>query len=104
MEELINLLRGAFVFSILDIRYAYNQVRLTARAVQFAGIIHPRGIFSLEVMTFGFKNAPAHFQKQIIAIFKVGLYTFVVVYIDDIIIYSKSIDEHFEHLRYVLTQ
>lgn len=48
------------------------------------------GVFSLKVMSFGSKNAPAHFQKNIIAIFKVGLYTFVVVCIDYIIVFSKS--------------
>jgi len=104
MEELINLLNGAYVYSILDVRYAYNQILLTLRAALLAGIIHPRGIFSLKVMTFGFKNAPAHFQKNIVAIFKVGLYTFLVVYINDIIVYSKCIADHFVHLRYVLQE
>lgn len=102
MEELINLLKDCIVFSILDLRYAYNQVRLTKRAMRYAGIIHPMGVFALKVMSFGFKNAPAHFQKNITAIFKVGLYTFVVVYIDDIIVFSKSFEEHFVHLRIVL--
>lgn len=102
MEELINLLKDCIVFSILDLRYAYNQVRLTERAMKYAGIIHPMGVFALKVMSFGFKNAPAHFQKNITAIFKVGLYTFVVVYIDDIIVFSKSFEEHFVHLRTVL--
>jgi len=55
-------------------------------------------------MSFRFKNAPAHFQKSIENILKEGLYIFVVVYIDDIIIFSKELNEHFQHLTWVLTQ
>src|SRR5256885_3395906 len=69
---------------------------------KYAGIIHSTGIFALKVLSFGFKNAPAHFQKHISALLQEGLYKFVVVYVDDIIIFSKTIEEHFVHLEWVL--
>ena len=102
IDSILQKLAGKKVFSIIDLRYAYNQVPLTENAKRFAGVIWSGGTFRLYVMSFGLKNAPAYFQRIMQDILKEGLGTYVLVFIDDIVVFSDSIEEHFEDLRKVL--
>ena len=106
MEDIIARLKGCAVFSIIDLRYAYNQVPLTERAQTLGGVLHSGGTFKMKVLNFGFKNAPAHFQRVILQLLRENPDTelFCLVYIDDIVIFSRSIPEHLIHLRQVLIQ
>ena len=60
MEEIINLLKDCIYISIIDLRYAYNQVRLARKAIRYLGILHATGIFAVKVMSFSYKNACTH--------------------------------------------
>ena len=91
------------VFSVLDIREAYFSVPLTKRAQSFAGIITHEGAYKPLRCQFGLKNAPFKFCQLMDELLS-GLKSFVFSYLDDIIIFSTSQEEHLNHLRLVLTR
>ena len=103
MEELIAKLRGKSVFSIIDLKSAYNQVPLNKQSKKFAGLLLPWGTFQLNCLSFGFKNAPAFFQRNMTKRLQPAIDAgYCIVYIDDIVIFSNSFEEHDKHLRHVL--
>ena len=102
IENLIEILSGMEYFSIIDLKSGYYQFKLSDRARAVCAVITPCGIFKFNCLPFGLKNAPAFFQKVMERILKDGLHIFVFVYIDDIIIFSKSFSEHLSHLSSVL--
>src|SRR5881394_1003592 len=101
-EDLIEQLREAKVFTKLDLRWGYNNVRIKEGDEWKTAFRTKDGLFEYVVMPFGLKNAPGVFQRfmnELLAEFR-GI--FVIVYLDDILIFSKDNERHTEHVRAVL--
>jgi hypothetical protein len=102
IEDLFDQLRGAIVFSKIDPRSGYHQLRIRPLDIPKTTFITKYGLYEFTVMSFGLTNAPAFFMNLMNSVFMDYLDKFVVVFIDDILIYSQSKEEHVGHLRMVL--
>ncbi|KAK3549656.1 hypothetical protein QTP86_005410 [Hemibagrus guttatus] len=97
-------LRGARIFTKLDLRSAYNLVRIREGDEWKTAFHTTHGHYEYRVMPFGLTNAPAVFQALINGVFQDLLGKGVIAYIDDILVYSKSLEEHVLHVREVLSR
>jgi hypothetical protein len=95
-------LAGAQVFSKIDLRSSYHQIKIRVEDISKTVFTTRYGLFEYLVMSFGLTNAPTHFMYLMNSVFMLELDKFVVGFIDDILIYSRSMEEHEEHLRIVL--
>ncbi|XP_019056669.1 PREDICTED: uncharacterized protein LOC109116182 [Tarenaya hassleriana] len=102
IADLFDQLKDARVFSKLDLRSGYYQVRVAEGDEPKTACITRYGSFEFKVMPFGLTNAPATFCTMMNQIFHDYLDKFVVVYLDDIVVYSRDLSEHVGHLRTVL--
>ncbi|WVZ53380.1 hypothetical protein U9M48_004331 [Paspalum notatum var. saurae] len=102
IEDLFDQLKGACVFSKIDLRSGYHQLRIRPSDIPKTAFISRYGLYEYTVMSFGLTNAPAFFMYMMNSVFIEYLDKFVVIFIDDILIYSKTEEEHEEHLRLVL--
>jgi hypothetical protein len=102
IEELFDRLQGASVFSKLDLESGYWQIRIKEEDVSKTAFRTRYGHFEFKVMPFGLTSAPATFQAAMNDIFKKYLDDFIVVFLDDIMVFSKDPNKHLEHLEVVL--
>ena len=104
IDLLFDQLARAKVFSKIDLRSGYHQIKIKPKDIPKTTFTTRYGLYEYLVMSFGLMNAPAHFMYLMNSVFMPELDKFVVVFIDDILVYSKNKEEHAEHLRIVLTR
>jgi hypothetical protein len=92
------------VFSKIDLCSNYHQIKIRAKDIPKTTFTIRYGLFEYLVMSFGLTNAPIHFMYLMNSVFISELDKFIVVFIDDILIYSRSMEDHEEHLQIVLQQ
>jgi hypothetical protein len=101
---LFDQLSKAKVFSKIDLRYGYHQIKIHPEDVSKTAFSTRYDLYEYLVMSFGLTNAPAHFVYLMNLVFMLKLNKFMVVFIDDILVYSENKEDHVEHLRIVLTR
>ncbi|XP_019266389.1 PREDICTED: uncharacterized protein LOC109243843 [Nicotiana attenuata] len=102
IDDLFDQFQGARVFSKIDIRSGYHQLKIRYSDIHKTAFRTRYGDYEFLVMSFGLTNAPATFMHLMNSVFRPYLDTFAIVFIDNILVYSRSQDEHAEHLRVVL--
>ena len=102
IDDIFDQLKGAQFFTKIDLRSGYHQIRLDKNSIPYTAFRTRYGHFEFLVLPFGLTNAPATFMNLMNDIFKEHLDVFVIVYLDDILIYSKTWKEHLEHIKTVL--
>jgi hypothetical protein len=102
MSSAFDSLQGATVFTKLDLRNAYHLVRIKEGDEWLTGFNTPMGHFEYQVMPFGLSNAPAVFQSLVNDVLRDMIGLFVFVYLDDILIFSKELSSHIQHVKQVL--
>jgi hypothetical protein len=104
IDILFDQLAGIQVFSKIDLGSRYHQIQIHAEDIPKTTFSMRYGLYEYLVMSFGLTNALAHFMYLMNSVFMLELDKFVVVFINDIIVYSMNMEEHEEHLCIVLQQ
>jgi hypothetical protein len=102
IDDLLDSISGLKYFTSLDLTSGYYQIRITEEDIPKTAFRTPDGLYQFKVLTFGLTNAPATFQSVMNDMLRPYVGKFVVVYLDDILIFSKTAEEHLSHLRKVL--
>ena len=102
IDDLFNQLKGASVFTKIDLRSGYHQLRIKDTDVHKTTFRTRYGHYEFLVMPFGLTNAPTAFMDLMHRVFRSYVDQFIVVFIDDILVYSKDWENHDTHLRVVL--
>jgi hypothetical protein len=102
IEDLFEQMKGASVFSKIDLRSGYHQLKIQESDISKTAFRTRYGLYEYTMMSFELTNAPAYFMYLMNKVFMEYLDRFVVVFIDDILVFSKTMEEHEEHLRLVL--
>jgi len=104
IDELLEKLAGAKFFSKLDLRSGYNQVRIAEDDIEKTAFVSRYGLYEFTVMPFGLSNAPATFMRMMNNLLADFIDKFVQAFLDDVLVYSKTMEEHLKHLRLVLSR
>ena len=102
IDRILQSMNGSKFFSVLDLASGYWQIGMDPESASKAAFVTPSGQYAPKVITFGLKNAPAAFQRALNQVLGKMVGKFCFVYIDDVIIFSKTFEEHCEHVKAVL--
>jgi hypothetical protein len=102
IDDLFDQLKGTCVFSKIDLKSGYHRLKIRASDIPKTTFITRYGLYEYTVMSLGLTNAPAYIMYLMNKVFMEYLYKFMVVFIYDILIFSKKKEEHDEHLHLVL--
>jgi hypothetical protein len=102
IDDLLDQLKDAKFFSKIDLRSRYHQMKIRSKDIPKTTFVTRYGQYEFIVVSFGLTNALAYFMNMMNKVFKDELDKFVVVFIDDILVYSSTAKEHEQHLRVVL--
>ena len=108
IDDLLDQLGSARYFTTLDLAAGYWQIRVAESSIEKTAFTTPQGLFEFRVMPFGLTNAPAVFQRLMSRVLS-GLNPlegpdFVAIYIDDVLIFSRSLEDHLQHVEKVLNR
>ncbi|GKD46262.1 putative reverse transcriptase domain-containing protein [Tanacetum coccineum] len=102
IDDLFDQLQGSRVYSKIDLRFGYHQLRVWEEDIPKTAFRARYGHYEFQVMPFGLTNAPPIFMDLMNRVCTSYLDKFVIVFIDDILVYSKSKEKHAEHLKFIL--
>jgi hypothetical protein len=104
IDDLFEQLKDAKYFSKIDLRWGYYQLKIWFSNIPKTAFVTHYGEYEFTVMSFGLTNAPSYFMNLMNKVFMEELDKFMVVFIDDILIYSGSVEEHEQHLWVILNK
>ena len=102
IDDLLDRLGKAKHFTTLDLAFGYHQIAVQEEDIPKTAFRTQRGHFEFVVMPFGVTNAPSTFQRMMNSLFKEELDDYVLVYLDDILVFSSTLEEHIAHIRKAL--
>jgi hypothetical protein len=102
IEDLFDQMRGATLFSKIDLRSGYHCLKIQTEDIPKTTFTTRYGLYECLVMSFGLTNAPAYFMNLMNKVLKEYIDQFVVVFIDELLVYSQNEEVHEDHLRLVL--
>ena len=101
-KEILDQLNGAKIFTTIDLLSGFYQIQMDEKDIQKTSFCTHRGLFEYLRIPMGLCNSPATFERLVEQVFALELYVFMLLYIDDLIIFSKNADDHLKHLQTVL--